>query len=292
MTADFRNVIAETPYDQMGAEFRDTFGGWVNQTQLNSPNQLDSLALELFRLRLDLAQKFHTFFAQQVTAGGTSDLWKQRFEGEGNTPCYSFATAEVERTKRFHRWTIETYALGKKEYSSYRVWDTSYADRPTFPVAVVPYKTMPVWSHQYVPRFTARTGGEFECRIIQYGNTGTFDEPSVLFLFEHPRSRWIKQIREEARTFWNIAWDANNNIFSRFSALASFEWLWIWANPFMRSGALTSDALSLVMQKHIGAKTRQSFYHQDCEALLLSFDDYVNKRIADMTDGFVPRFKM
>lgn len=153
---------------------------------------------------------------------------------------------------------------------------------------------MAVWAHRYEPRFTARTGGAFECRTIMYGFEG---EPSTanttpLFLFEHPRSRWVAQIRAEATTFWNIAWDKNNNQYTRFGALATFEWLWNWANPFMRSGALTSDALSLVMQKHIGAKTRTSFYHQDCEALLLPFDDYVEKRIDDMTNGFVPRFDM
>jgi hypothetical protein len=111
-------------------------------------------------------------------------------------------------------------------------------------------------------------------------------------LFEHPRNRWIGQIRAEATTFWNIAFDPNNAQYTRFASLASFEWLWYVMNPFMRSGAMTGDALSLVMQKRIGAKSRDFFYHQDCEALLMTFDDYVVKRIEDMTNGFSPAFDM
>ena len=288
METDFRNVIAEQPYDEMGAEFREIFGKWVNEIKLTNPNELNQLAFGLFRLRLALAQKYHTFFAKQVTADGTKELWKERFAGQGNSPCYSFATLDVQRTQRFFKWTLQQN--GKEEYTSNRFWDTAYAEHPTFSIPVEPLHCMPVWAHKYEPRFTARTGGTFECRRIFYGvKQGT---ASALFLFEHPRSRWISQIRAEATTFWNIAWDGNNDQYTRFGALASFEWLWNWANPFMRSGALTSDALSLVMQKHIGAKTRTGFYHQDCEALLLPFDEYVTKRINDMTNGFVPRFSM
>lgn len=288
METDFRDVIAEPPYDAMGAEFRETFGKWVNETKLTNPNELNQLAFGLFRLRLALAQKYGTFFAKQVTADGSKELWKERFAGQGNSPCYSFAAKNVARTTRFWKWAVEVYFNGNNPPTSVRHWDTTYAEHPSFPIQIIPWADMDVWSHRYEPRFTARTGGAFECRTILYG----YDDNSAVFLFEHPRSRWIGQIRAEATTFWNIAFDSNNDQYTRFGALASFEWLWNWANPFMRSGALTSDALSLVMQKHIGAKTRTSFYHQDCEALLMPFDAYVEKRINDMTNGFVPRFDM
>jgi hypothetical protein len=292
MTTDFRNVIAEEPYDAMGAEFRETFGKWVNETTLTNPNELNQLAFGLFRLRLALAQKYNTFFAKQVTAGG-KELWKDRFAGVGNEPCYSFASPLVPRTLRFYKWTVKQNLEDTRINTTVRVWNTAYAEHPTFPIAVSPFKEMIVWSNSYHPRFTARTGGPFEVRRMLYGlSEKECSAGERMFLFEHPRSRWIAQIRAEATTFWNIAWDSNNDQYTRFGALASFEWLWNWANPFMRSGALTSDALSLVMQKHIGAKTRTSFYHQDCEALLLPFDEYVEKRINDMTNGFVPRFDM
>ena len=285
MELDFSNVIAEPPYDAMGREFKEIFGSWVNRTKLENPNELNQLAFGLFRMRLELAKKYKTFFAKQVTADGTKELWKERFTGQGNTPCYSFAAKNVQRTYRFWNWTLAVHHREDwHKTASLRRWDTSYAEHPTFPIPVLPSDNMEVCSHRYEPRFTARTGGAFECRRIAYG----FDDDSPVFLFEHPRSRWVAQIRAEATTFWNIAWDSNNDQYTRFGALASFEWLWNWANPFMRSGALTSDALSLVMQKHIGAKSRTFFYHQDCEALLLPFDTYVEKRIKDMTEGFQP----
>lgn len=283
------------PYDAMGAEFRETFGKWVNETELTDASQLNRLAFGLFRLRLALAKKYNTFFAKQVTANGAKELWMDRFVGLGNTPCYSFAAENIQRTHRFWHWTMQTYhdGVNMKSAESFREWDTGYAEHPNFPIKVTPYSMMSVWPHRYDPRFTARTGGSFECRTILYGFEGnSFGDTTPIFLFEHPRSRWIGQIRAEATTFWNIAWDSNNDTYTRFGSLASFEWLWNWANPFMRSGALTSDALSLVMQKHIGAKTRTFFYHQDCEALLLPFDEYVEKRIKDMSYGFVPRFDM
>lgn len=284
---DFRNVIAETPYDAMGAEFQEIFGKWVNETELESAGSLNLLAAGLFRMRLDLAKKYKTFFAGQVTANGTRELWKERYLGQGNSPCYSFASKNVPRTRRFWEWSKQTY-LEHRYLTSERRWDTAYAPFPELPVSPIRFDPMTVWSTTYDPRFTARTGGAFDCRTILYGTEGS----DPFFLFEHPRSRWIPQIRAEATTFWNIAFDLNNEQYVRFAALASFEWLWNWANPFMRSGALTSDALSHVMQKHIGAKSRTFFYHQDCEALLTPFNVYVEKRIRDMSNGFEPRFDM
>jgi hypothetical protein len=245
---------------------------------------------------LALAQKYHTYFATQVTAGGTKALWQDRYQGVGNTPCYSFAIKDLPRTKRFWNWTMDTVPkLYMDSVISKRRWDTAYADFPSLPVkGTHRLEPMTVWAHRYEPRFTARMGGAFECRIILYGydvnQSGSLTNP--IFLFEHPRSRWIKQIREEAKVFWNIACDENNGRFARFAALASWEWLWTWANPFMRSGALISDALSLVMQKQLRCQIRTSFYHQDVEALLLPFNVYVEKRIKDMQSGFIPLFRM
>ena len=285
MELDFRDVIAEKPYDEMGAEFREIFGRWVNETKLTNPNQLNQLAFGLFCMRLALAQKYHTFFATQVTANGTRELWKDRFSGLGTAPCYSFATPLLQRTQRFWHWCEEE----SDEESGDMKWKTEIAAPPELPVAVKPDQYMKSWTHKYHPRFTARTGGAFNCRRAAYGTDG---DGHLFYLFIHPRNQWISQIRAEATTFWNIAWDANNDMYTRMSAIASFEWLWNWANPFMRSGALTSDALSLVMQKHMGVKMRTQFYHQDCEALLLTFDDYVEKRIKDMIYMWAPRFDM
>lgn len=279
---DFTNVVAEAPYDDMGREFASIFGTWCNNTTLSKDSNIMSLASDLFRKRLSLAEKYKTFFASQVTEKGKSGkpLWQERILGVGNVPAYSFATPNVPRTVRFFKWC----EMVKEIPNNKRVWDTNYAPLPNLPNNPVPYAEMPVWAHHYEPRFSARMGGAFECRRMKYGND--------FYLIEHPRSRWIGMIFHECKTFWNVALDSKNDLEARIIALASFEWLWYWANPFMRSGAMTADALSLVMQKHIGAISRQSFYHQDCEALLMKFDDYVSKRYNDMTNGFVYLFPM
>jgi hypothetical protein len=248
---------------------------------LTDDSQFISLAFDLFRKRLALAQKYNTFFATQVLEGG-HEKWKERAAGLGNDPAYSFATPEVPRTKRFFKWC--RMVDEKEEANDIRFWDLSYAPYPNLPGNPKPYEQIQVWAHPYLPHFTARTGGAFECRRMLYSTD--------FYLIEHPRSRWINRILREAETFWRIALDEKMPQDSRFIALSSFEWLWFWGNCFMRSGALTGDALSLVMQKRVGAKIRPSFYHQDCEALLMTFDDYVDKRFLDMTAGFQPKFPM
>ena len=45
MKLDYKNVIGEFPYDQMGEEFQQIFGKWVNETNLVAPNELNQLAL-------------------------------------------------------------------------------------------------------------------------------------------------------------------------------------------------------------------------------------------------------
>lgn len=270
----------------MGAEFQDIFGGWVSKTEVGDPNDLDRLALDLFQNRLRLAQKYNTFFARQVTNDGTDELWRKRLNGVQDIPCHSFATREVDRTLRFFHWTAIQNSV--ETFDSYRHWDTSFCPYPSLPGQVKPKERMEVWTHLYRPHFDARDGGAFACRRMTYG----FNESGAWYLFEHPRTKWIPQLYNEAKCFWYLAHQECGDMSRQCQSLASFEWLWYWMNPFMRAGALTGDALSLIMQKHIGCQTRNFFYHQDCEALLLPFDEYVKKRVNDMLHGFVPTFSM
>jgi len=284
---DFSTVIAEDPYDDMGREFMDTFGKWVNETTLTGDTRFSLLAFGLFQKRLALAKKYNTFFAKQVTADGKADLWRDRYIGKGNEPCYSFALPQLQRTFRFYAWCQK---MENEPSTGIRHWDTSYAEIPSIPLGPhVLNDPMEVWAHKYEPRFTAKSGGAFECRRMRFSDK--------VILFEHPRSRWISQIRSEAQCFWNMAMNDTIPDFDRYSALASFEWSWYWANPFMRAGAMTGDALSLIVQKHMSLSgmnvhIRNKFYHQDCEALLLPHDVYVGKRIADLSLGFVEKFPM
>ena len=282
--SNFRSVVAENPYDDMGSDFATTFGSYLDNTNLEPNSCLGPISFHLFKLRLGLAQKYKTFFAKQVTDGG--ELWRDRFTGKGNNPCYSFALPQLARTAKFfgvcQRYEKET------PWHSIRRWSLNYAALPDIPFG--PHQIidgMPVYEHRYVPQWEARDGGPFFFRWMKYSDR--------VYLFEHPRSRWVHMLKNEATTWWNRARDTKLSDVDRFSALASFEWLWYITNPFMRAGATTGDCLSFLVQKEMVKQGMrvficQYFYAQDCEALILPFDKYVAKRVNDLRFGYVMTF--
>ena len=264
------------PFDTMGKEFSDIFSAWLGGQVSFSTHHFDGMVFDLFRKRLDLARKHNTWFATQMA----NDVWKNRYNGIGFDPCYSFAIEGLERTKRFHRWAEATFAGVLP--NSYRVWDTDYAPFPHLPIEAAQPNglPMPVFEYVYRPVFpVAKRGGALKMRTLAYSEN--------TFLFEHVRNNWVPLMREEAKGWWALALRNRDP-----KALASFEFCWFRTNPFGRAGALTGDAMSLLVQRINNFQMRDTFYHQDQEALLMSFDEYVEKRTRDFTVGFVPRFSM
>lgn len=274
MNDNWTRVIAEPPFDTMGKEFSDIFSAWLGEQVSFSTHHFDGMVFDLFRKRLDLARKHNTWFATQMADG----VWKDRYAGLGFAPCYSFAIRGLERTKRFHRWAEATFAGRLPD--SFRIWDTDYAPFPHLPAEAAKPNglPMPVFEHVYRPVFDATAGGAVKMRTLLYSEN--------TYLFEHVRNNWVPLMREEAKRWWAEAVKGNP------VALGAFEWTWTRTNPFGRSAALTADAMSLLVQKANGWKMRETFYHQDQEALLLPFEDYCRKRAVDLTRGFVPLFTM
>jgi hypothetical protein len=285
----FATIIAEEPYDDMGREFQEVFGAWVDQTSArkdgDTPQHFQLLAFGLFQRRLALAQKYHTFFATQMVSG-TRELWRERYTGSLNDHYYSFAIRKLARTARFFAWCESI----SEPANDGRVWDVSIKPLPSLPLE--PHQTfpvMPVWARLHQPQFRARRDGPFFLRRIHLG-------PEV-HLIEHPDNHWVPNIRQEAQEYWFQANDPANPAEARATALAAFEWIWFWTNPFGRAGALTGDALSLITQKQmvgdgLAVHIRPGYYHQDCEALLLCWEEYLVKRATDLLHGFTPRFRM
>jgi hypothetical protein len=284
---DFKTIVAESPYDQMGEEFADLFGTFLDTYNLSDETvSFQDLALHIFKLRLSLAERHKTFFAKQVQLG-IRQLWKERFCGVGNVPCYSFAMPQMARTAKFYG-VCEKYHAAHNAETTVRIWDKDYATEPELPFG--PHellKKMPVFEHSYRPRFEARDGGSFFFRWMRFSNR--------VYLFEHPRSKWIHMLKNEAQAWWNMARDTKLTAIERYRALASFEWLWTIANPFMRAGATTGDVLSFLVQKEMrdqgmNVHIRQYFYAQDCEALILPYEEYVAKRVEDLSNGHKKMF--
>jgi hypothetical protein len=285
----FGSVIAEEPYDDMGREFQLSFGAWIDSTSARrdggTPAHFQILAFQLFRRRLALAQKYRTFFATQVVQGDR-ELWRERYTGTSDGHCYSFAIRGLPRTKRFFEWCTESPTPANDA----RTWDLTIKPLPLLPMAPHFYhETMPVWAHRHHPRFRARREGSFSVRRIEMG-------PDV-HLIEHFDNRWVPNLRQEAAEYWFRANDTSRPLVRRVGDLAAFEWIWFWTNPFGRAGALTGDSLSLLTQKQMvedgeSLYIRPGYYHQDCEAFLMGFEAYTEKRSRDMTQGFVPRFSM
>lgn len=285
----FGPIIAEDPYDQMGQDFRDIFGRWVDATAARDPvsggpHPLHLLTFDLFSRRLELARKYRTFFSTQVVQGDR-ELWRERFRGATDGHAYSFAIRELPRTARFYRWCAKVAT----QSNDVRRWDLGLKPYPSLPLGPYEfYPVMEVWSHRYVPRFQARRGGPLHLRRILM-------HPDV-YLIEHPDHRWVPMLRQEAAENYARALDAKRPFVERADYLAHFEWLWFWLNPFGRAGALTGDALSLIAQKQMvldghSVGIRPGYYHQDCEAFLLSAEAYQLKRLRDMTSGFSPCFE-
>jgi len=286
----FAPIIAEEPYDDMGREFQTVFGAWLDETVArkegdHTPGHCKVLAFQLFRRRLALAQKYHTFFATQMVAG-ERELWRERYTGAQEGYCYSFAIRQMPRTARFYAWCEASDEPPNGE----RVWDERVKPRPNLPLGPhPPLAVMPVWGRLHQPQFRARRDGPFWLRRLHYSRD--------VHLIEHPDNRWVPNIRQEAQTYWSRANDPQRSLPERTVDLAAFEWLWFWTNPFGRAGALTGDALSLLTQKQMildghRVHIRPGYYHQDCEALLLSWDEYRAKRVQDVLKGFKGRFTM
>jgi len=285
----FSEIIAEAPYDRMGEEFQQTFGAWLDTTTL--PEELSRtacfnvLAFQLFQQRLRLASKYNTYFAKQMVQGDR-ELWKERYTGRGRTPCYSFAIKDLKRTRRFHQWC----EMHREKPNQTRVWDTGKSPHPELPCGPhSPLSPMQAWARLHQPQFRARNDGPFYLRRFHYAQG--------VYLIEHPTSQWVPNIRQEAQEYWSRSLDSARPFSERTKCLGSFEFLWYWTNPFGRAGAMTGDALSLLAQKTMvqegqPLRIRSGFYHQDCEALILPFQEYVEKRSRDMTNGFTPSFPM
>jgi hypothetical protein len=269
------NIIAEAPIDEMGHRFHTQFGQYIAE-HVARPDAMDEMALEMFKQRLELAKDFKTFFAEQMEPGWASadgvsrERWNERIHGVGGEDCWSFGVVDHERADAIHKLLDpKLQALPRRPgaLSLERV-------RGLPGSATARTGEVKTWDFEY-----ARKGAETTFRIHQLDNGNYF--------IEHSQDRDVPRMLGQARALWRRSLDSKTNPTARVEALAEFEWLWFWVNPFGRAGALTGDALSLMVQRRLrdegtGLKLRDSYRNQDLEAISTPLDSYIRKRADEL----------
>ena len=108
------------------------------------------------------------------------------------------------------------------------------------------------------------------------------------YYIRHAKTTDIPEIREELEGLWKGTLAEGSPPSDRVRDLARFEWLWYRANPFGRAGASTGALLSVLLRKRLeadGVRTRipETFAVQDHDALSLSLEAYVDRRVVELT---------
>jgi len=101
------------------------------------------------------------------------------------------------------------------------------------------------------------------------------------YYFVHASSEHVPMIIEkELEPRWERILNAELSMKDRVQALAEFEWLYYWTNPFGRSGAFTGKILSILLQIEMGQNSTtlfqmdSNFHRYDQIALMTDLDDY------------------
>lgn len=262
-------LISEAPVDAMGFDFRMEFIKLIPLIEDHA--DLLDITDAVIRKRLEIASKYKTQFASQM-----ADLGQARLSGEsphaivmGTHPDDSHSQKLLTHLSRY---------LGPPTDISRNV-DLS------------PFQTLPFFTQQSAETKVWRISGRaFEFEI--------YSPSAGVYYFQHVQAKDIPKFLQEAVQLWNRAQDWSLTTNDRVEALARFEWLWYWMNPYGRSAALTGDVASLVVQHRMvlaGDKilVREEYQPQNLEALVRDEQDYVTNRIVQLTpDQFKGQLQM
>jgi hypothetical protein len=254
--------IAERPADKMGQEFYHIFGRYLNDC-MPDPSNMTKIATNAFALRLDLAKRYNTFFAEQVAPKGKA-LWKDRLEGKDSAHAWSFGIKGHARAGLLYNWLDDKYS-------------------------VIPSKQHTLPEPVPVPLVELNESTNMQgWKVTPYGRILKYNKAA--FLIDHGPGHSVPKEVSQATRHWQGALNPDNDLTKRMQHIACLEWRWYWTNPFGRAGALTGDILSLSLQKRLQAEghnihMRDRFYSQDLEAYCYDLPQYVCKRMHDFKLG-------
>lgn len=256
-----QDLLAEPPIDEMGLDFAIEYGRFAQNHQA-TPGSMLQMAEELFQIRLDLAKRYKTFFAVQMTEP-IQDLpyWRARESGFSNRRVFSFGIRDVPRAdlvwlyfnKGFRRQgSQETIATA--DFPLYK--GSAQVDGEVYAIPYAP-----------IPNLT------FKIFVLSTGQ----------YYLEHAPDPMVPQALKRLQELWDKSLDKSRSYAERWELFAEWEWLWFWTNPFGRAGASIGATLSLLWEADLSQELghsvwRKSFYHQDLEALSRNLEEYRNWR--------------
>lgn len=271
---DLAPVIAEPPVDEMGTEFQNIFGQYLNHhTAYDKP--LNELATEIFLKRLDLAAKYNTFFSQEMSRIGLSGKprWQERLMGYSKKRVWSFGqTNQGPRQKGI--WEVFKNSLSARDSQPQRMSSSIFKEVSMRPLD--PQINVSVWTWKYPHKI--------EGQFIEFK---TYQLDSETYFVQHALDAQVPALLRQLNQLWLNSLNPKFSDKSRVQSLVEFEWLWFWTNPYGRAGALTGDALALLAQKAMKAqgipiKIRANYLFQDLIALTNKYEGYVALRMSEL----------
>lgn len=265
--ADFSKIIAETPRTKMGRDFAREFGKMAYEFSPTKSN-FRSLAQRAFEKRLFLAKKYKTHFVRHMTGDGSSKIppWKERIKGLTNRQSFSFGVRNHPRAhgiwKFFNHLSIEKSEKISINPNAFKELNIGL---PKIRNPII------VW------RFPCKESSSFKVYKIN----------SKFYVLSHAKNKEVPRILKRLTFLWKKTLNKKNSEEKRIKALAEFEWVWFFANPYGRGGASVGNLLSILLRKKLtfeGVEIKHSkeFVNQDLEAFTQQKEDYISKRMKEL----------
>jgi hypothetical protein len=250
-------LISEPPVDAMGFDFRMEFIKLI--PLIEGKQSLLDITDAVIQTRLEIAQKYKTQFADEM-----KDAGKSRLTGSTDEPCCKSGVLSDGRTQKVHTHLARFLGPPTEQRAG---------------IDFTPFKNIPGFQQPF-------SGASSRVWVLQ-GRKLSFEiyspSPSEYY-FQHLQAKDLPVFIPEVERLWKQSQNWNLTTLQRVEALARFEWLWYWMNPYGRSAALTGDVASLIVQNRMvraGDRIlmREEYESQDLEAFIHDEEDYVKNRI-------------
>ncbi len=267
--ADFERIVAEPPINNMGKDFAHHFGEMAYKFFPNKKN-FRILTQKAFEKRLSLAKKYNTAFLIHMTGDKKNKIppWKERINGLTNRRSFSFG---IRHHPRAHGIWKFFNSLSEKKAEKIKINPRAFRELQIG----LPKIKNPIlrWS--------------FPCKESSSFKVYKLDKNA--YVLSHAKNVEVPKILKCLNSLWKKVLDGKISKEKRVQALAEFEWLWFFTNPYGRGGAAIGNLLSIILQKKIASdgveiRTQNKFINQDLEAFTKQEKEYISIRKKQLLD--------